>query len=731
MSSEGEYYDLSPDKRTLRSLRSDVTPITAVEELVDNVLDNWRRVKSPKSDITIDIDFDFENGVFRIEDNSGGLNEKNVKKIFALGGSTKEEIPNSIGSYGMGAKKAILRLGNRATIKSRATDAQNAYGFVIDEEWLHSDDWEVAKQQFDNVDSGSTVIRIEGLDIELRDEDLEEDLDDEEETSNFDTPEEYLESLREDLSETYDEFLKGRAGPDGGTVSIMVNAVRVDKQPAIDWAYTPLDGYHPRFYKQYEISPEEIPGREEPITVDIKAGLMRTGKTEDAGTDVIIQNRRVLTSDKTEMGGWGTHLPSFRANLRRTRFIVKITAESNPETLPWDTQKDKIEPNSVITDRVFNVLRRAGSDYTKVTYENFPTAYTAPYRFDDELDDEERKPWQDVQEFNYSDRQQFIAAHKPNSELPEKEQIEELADYHQENLRVFAPHIVAEPYQRAYRAYFDPDNDSDGTYIPDNGDLWVLPPEGEKFPEQELHMVLEAVKDTAERHAQNGVTFKFEDSDWWWQGYYEWVLEENNTSISALEATKDIDTLYRQIEAKGEQRDLPEPILTDLRSPDISQVFSEEETTQDDGETQSELTEHSDKGAEEEEIEDETNVPAQDSTLGDDEIEAEPGDSTEIDSDEDSLEFGSQDNTKGSTEDRESEEEKKSIDFGTTTERQVQQTFSETRSIILQVKESDYYTICETVGLDPESAKPREVGDAVIEQEVDISGFASPGGDGA
>lgn len=131
MSSEEEYYDLSPDKRTLRSLRSDVTPITAVEELVDNVLDNWRRVCPLQDDITIDIDFDFENDVFRIEDDSGGLNEEKVKKIFALGGSTKEEIPNSIGSYGMGAKKAILRLGHRAVIKSRALNADTAYGFVI------------------------------------------------------------------------------------------------------------------------------------------------------------------------------------------------------------------------------------------------------------------------------------------------------------------------------------------------------------------------------------------------------------------------------------------------------------------------------------------------------------------------------------------------------------------------------------------------------------------------
>lgn len=576
MSSEEEYYDLSPDKRTLRSLRSDVTPITAVEELVDNVLDNWRRVCPLQDDITIDIDFDFENDVFRIEDDSGGLNEEKVKKIFALGGSTKEEIPNSIGSYGMGAKKAILRLGHRAVIKSRALNADTAYGFVIDEGWLQSNNWQVTKRQYDDVDAGSTVIRIEGLDIMLQeDQELKEEQNTDNELSNFETREEYLKSLRDDLSETYDEFLKGRAGPEEGTLSIMVNGKGISQQPKIDWAYTPFDGYHPRFYKQYRISPEEIPSRDEPILVDIIAGLMRTGESAKAGTDVIVQNRRILTSDKSEMGGWGTHLPSFRPNLRRTRFIVKITAESNPETLPWDTQKDRIEPNSVITDRVFNVLRRAGSDYTKVTYDNFPTPYTSPY--DVEVGPgNDPEMWEYIEKQDYSDRQRFMADHKPDSELPKTKQIKGLVKYHKDELDIFAPHIVADPFVRAYRAAFDAGNDSNGEYVPDDDGAWIVPDAAKKFPEQELQMCLEAVKDTAERHARKEISFSFDDVNPWWRGYYEHTLQTNDSPISTLDATENIEGLQNRIQIKGEEQDLPEPILTDpqLRAQDINRVFS-------------------------------------------------------------------------------------------------------------------------------------------------------------
>jgi hypothetical protein len=715
MSSEQEYYDLSPDKRTLRSIRSDVTPITAVEELVDNVLDNWRRVDSPQSDITIDIDFDFENGVFRIEDNSGGLDENNVKKIFALGGSTKEDIPNSIGSYGMGAKKAILRLGNRATIKSRVADSDTAYGFVIDEEWLYSDDWEVTKQQFDDVEPGSTVIRIEGLDVELQDEpDEGEETDDGDDMSNFNTKEEYLELLREDLSETYDEFLKGRAGPEESTVSITVNGGRVEEQPKIDWAYTPFDDYHPRFYKQYEISPEQIPGRDEPIKVDIIAGLMRTGKSDDAGTDVIIQNRRVLTSNKTEMGGWGTHLPRFRPNLRRTRFIVKITAESHPETLPWDTQKDNIEPNSVIADRVFNVLRRAATDYAKADYENFPTAYTSPYDFYSE----DGESWQGVEELDYSDRQQFIAGHKPDNELTESKQIKKLVNYHEEELGVFAPHILADQYAKGYRAVFNPDNEPDGTYTPDSDRVWILPEEAERFPEQELHMILEAVKDTAERHTDEGVMFDFEGEDLWWRGYYERLLRTNDSPTDTLNETEAIDGLRRRIEAKGAEQDLTDPILTNLylRAPDLSRVYSDAD--EDDG-AQSELVEHTDEDSEDETVEESPNESSDEESTEDADDSNEPSpDLPSVGSDEDR---GEDDDSNDKNEDNSGESE---IDFGGTTGRQsVQQTFTNKRSVILRVSESAYETVCEETGIDPEEAKPREVGQAVVDQDIDIRDY--------
>lgn len=64
------------------------------------------------------------------------------------------------------------------------------------------------------------------------------------------------------------------------------------------------------------------------------------------------------------------------------------------------------------------------------------------------------------------------------------------------------------------------------------------------------------------------------------------------------------------------------------------------------------------------------------------------------------------------------------IDFGTTTgRRNVQQTLNDTQSIIIRVNQSAYEMICQEVGLDHEEATANEVGQAIIEQNLNIQSF--------
>jgi len=81
-------YDLKPSKEAYRAIKSDVTPVSAFKELIDNALDNWARVSQQTDDIWIRIEHqkeDEEQEEIVIRDNSGGVPEDDVGMLFALG----------------------------------------------------------------------------------------------------------------------------------------------------------------------------------------------------------------------------------------------------------------------------------------------------------------------------------------------------------------------------------------------------------------------------------------------------------------------------------------------------------------------------------------------------------------------------------------------------------------------------------------------------------------------
>jgi len=142
--------DLSPNKEIYRSAAVDVNPIDAVEELNDNALDNWARVSHRVDNMTIDITA--EDTLTRVRDDSGGLEADDIRLLFALGETFQQEVAGSIGSYGIGAKKALVRLGEERIVKSRARGADTGVGFRVNEEWLDSNDWEVELEEFPDLE---------------------------------------------------------------------------------------------------------------------------------------------------------------------------------------------------------------------------------------------------------------------------------------------------------------------------------------------------------------------------------------------------------------------------------------------------------------------------------------------------------------------------------------------------------------------------------------------------
>jgi len=394
-------YDLKPSKEAYKAIKSDVTPVSAIKELIDNALDNWQRTSQKLDDLTISIDYEEnDNGnQIRITDNSGGVPEDDVSMLFALGQSAKEDITGSIGAYGIGAKKAIVNLGDQATIKSRALHTEHGFGFTIDQDWLEDeDDWTVDKHEYDDIDEGVTEIIIS---------DLNADWDD------------FGEDLKKDLAATYRLFLSEDRLTDIADLTIEVNSDELTPPDKTNWSYTPIDGFHPRRYEDIKIESRDL---SDPVYLDVQVGLLEKADDSVAGAEIYCQNRQILQRVRDERAGFNTgsgssRLGKFTGQHRRLKVEIEFYTEGDASELPWDAQKSDIDRYHKVTQAALDWVRRIVNPYREAAgeYDEFPTTFTRPYNKDHEYAHETKV-------YDYSDRERVT--HKPDTDFPEAAQIQ-------------------------------------------------------------------------------------------------------------------------------------------------------------------------------------------------------------------------------------------------------------------------------------------------------------------
>ncbi len=410
-----EKYDLKPSKQAYQAVKSDVTPVSAFKELIDNALDNWRRVLDGLDPVSIEIEYhegdeDTEEEIV-IRDNSGGVEEEDLRILFALGQSKKDTIDGSIGAYGVGAKKAIVNLGDKATIRSRHLYADTGFGFTIDEDWLEDDtDWSVDKVQYDDIDEGVTEIRI----------------------SDLNTPwDEYSENLTEDLSKTYQQFLAQDKLEELEQVSMTIRqfnadgektrATDIEPPDAVEWSFTPMDNLYARRYEGIPLDSREFDDR---VILNVTVGLMQKSSAEDSGADIFCQNRKVLTGVTDKRAGFGTgsgssRLGKFSGQHRRLRVIIEFETDGDAKILPWDAQKSDIDPYSRVSRAAYDWIRRIVKPYYTAAgaFNDVPTTLTRPYGRNCEHSVTEHLD----NGYDYSDRERVV--HKPDVDFPDAKMI--------------------------------------------------------------------------------------------------------------------------------------------------------------------------------------------------------------------------------------------------------------------------------------------------------------------
>jgi len=325
--------DGTPEKRLFWSIISDYSLKTAICELVDNALDLWVLGKE-KRKLEIDISLDSRQQTITVTDTAGGIRKDELRLIVAPGGSRNDPDEEIIGIFGVGSKRAVVALGERVEIRTRAKGS-GTYQLDITPQWLQSTDWEMPIYEVPDISQSRTEIHISHLRSQLGEEDIHD--------------------VSEHLSETYADFL-------GEQCIIRINGKEMKPHSFDMWAYPP--GFEPKF------AAFEIPmGRDGVIKAEIHGGLIldRDPVLENYG-GYFYCNRRLIVKElrNREIGYFVTTeagVPHPDGSLAR----VIINLHGPAKLMPWNSSKTGINYGHPIFKAISNAVIQLTSHFSSLS----------------------------------------------------------------------------------------------------------------------------------------------------------------------------------------------------------------------------------------------------------------------------------------------------------------------------------------------------------------------------
>jgi hypothetical protein len=324
------YIDVTPDKRIIQSIASDIDLKKGILELVDNAIDEWRLRGNPT--LKVELTLNVNDKSLTYSDNAGGIKESNLNMILQPGGTTRKSEEVSIGEFGIGSKRAIVALSRDAEVISRFESA-DTFKIVVDDSWASSDSWKIPKYRTAQIEPGSTRIVFR--------------------SSKFDFNLEILREVKRLLAETYCFVLSKR-------FTLRVNKQGVKPNAFKDWAF-PRHGRHPRTYKTF-IS---VDGRR--VNVAATIGLMReSSQTGEYGFDFFCNDRMILKNYKGPEIGFTTGILGYpHAAIAWFKGIVRITGAN--ADMPWNSTKSGLDFSNPIVQPLKDKLVTLAKPYVQLS----------------------------------------------------------------------------------------------------------------------------------------------------------------------------------------------------------------------------------------------------------------------------------------------------------------------------------------------------------------------------
>lgn len=352
----------SPEKNFfVNTLTRDIDLDDAILDLLDNCVDGIQRLvpanstsEKPYAGYTAKLKFDGKS--FILSDNCGGIpKETAVEYAFKFGRPkviTVELGIHSIGTYGIGMKRAIFKLGSRAKVTSQ-TPADRFY-VDISPEWLDSESWDLSLVPTDRVNSepNGTTISVQQLHPtiarRLGDSSFEAD-------------------LIAKISRNFNFIIeKG--------FSIQVNDKDVRVRPvSLLW----------NSFESNKVNPFLYQGERDGVLIRLAVGFYRPLPTEeeedeglkgtrhtseDAGWTIICNDRVVVRSDKTRLTGWGDFgVPSYHPQFVAISGVVFFES-TDVRKLPINTIKRGVDASNDVFLYTRNLMVEGLKIFTDYTY---------------------------------------------------------------------------------------------------------------------------------------------------------------------------------------------------------------------------------------------------------------------------------------------------------------------------------------------------------------------------
>jgi hypothetical protein len=266
------------------------------------------------------VELDLAPDRFCIADNCGGISAERARdEVFLFGNPLERSKGAGLSVYGIGMKRAIFKLGGKATITSYT--ATDMFRMTIDvEAWRKQPLW---KFQFDEVRArkSSESNTPAGTSIEvvaLR-----------KEVSRFLSLSYNLQSLKDRLSSTYALFLQSGLALKSGNQKISQRLPTLVQDDVITPAIRRLES------------------KDGVVTTLLVAGVARKGGPGPGGWYVFCNGRMVLEAEQSALTGWGVDgFPQFHPGKHRY-FVGYLYFYSKDVTrLPWTTTKQGVVADS-------------------------------------------------------------------------------------------------------------------------------------------------------------------------------------------------------------------------------------------------------------------------------------------------------------------------------------------------------------------------------------------------